>query len=154
VIDANRARIAELKTRAYASPDLHDLIWDIMKRSNPPALSLAAAAWILQAVGLVPTPMFGAAAVAVGAVGAVSRRVGHRLHAEQIPPAASQAAEQLWQRHPGLVMSLLSIALGMIIDSIQNAMSVDDSELEDELDAFYPRWSRVDFEVDPRRFRK
>jgi hypothetical protein len=40
-----------------------------------------------------------------------------------------------------------------VIDSIKNAMDVDDTQLEDELAAFYPRWSRTDFEFDPRRYR-
>jgi hypothetical protein len=42
--------------------------------------------------------------------------------------------------------------MGRVIDSIKNAMSVDDTELEDQLDAFYPHWSRTDFEFDLRRY--
>jgi len=56
--------------------------------------------------------------------------------------------------HPGLALGILTILMGSVIDSIKNAMSVDDTQLEDELDAFYPRWSRTDFEFDPRRYQR
>jgi hypothetical protein len=41
-----------------------------------------------------------------------------------------------------------------VIDSVVAAASIDDSQLEDELDAFYPRWSRTDLEFDPRRYQR
>jgi hypothetical protein len=69
-----------------------------------------------------------------------------------VPPEASETAAQLWQNHPGLAMEILTTVIGSVIDSIKNAMSVDDTQLEDELDAFYPRWSRTDFEFDLRRY--
>jgi hypothetical protein len=154
LVEANREKIAELRTRVYPSPDLHDLIADIMARSNPPTLSLAVAAWILQATGLVPTPVMESAAVTLGAVGFVGREVRHRVHAEQVPEEATQGANRLWQNHPGLAMQILTTVMGTVIDSIKNAIRVDDRELEDELDAFYPRWSRTDFEFDLRCYQR
>jgi hypothetical protein len=150
LINANRTRIAELRTRAYPSPDLGDIITDIMGRSHPPTVSLAAAGWILQATGLVPRPVVGSALLAASAVGYVSRQFEHRLHTEHVPPQASDAATRLWQSHPHLVAELVVGVMYCVIASIKNAMDVDDTELEDELDAFYPRWSRTDFEFDPR----
>jgi hypothetical protein len=44
--------------------------------------------------------------------------------------------------------------MGTVIDSIKNATNVDDTQLEDDLDAFYPRWSRTDFEFDLRRYQR
>jgi hypothetical protein len=154
LITANRETIAELRTRPYPSPDLQDVLAEIMARTHPPTLTLAVAAWVLQATGLVPIPIFESAALVVGAGTAISRRVGHRLHAEQVPAAASEGAAQLWQDHPGLALGILTILMGSVIDSIKTAMSVDDTQLEDELDAFYPRWSRTDFEFDPRRYQR
>ena len=40
LVTANRERIAELRARAYPSPDLGDIITDIMRRSHPPTVSL------------------------------------------------------------------------------------------------------------------
>jgi hypothetical protein len=152
LINANRKRIAELRTRADPSPDLGDIITDIMGRSHPPTVSLAAAGWVLQATGLVPRPVVGSALLAASAVGYISRQFDHRLHTEQVPPQASDAATRLWQSHPHLVAQLVVGLMYCVIAGIKNAMDVDDTELEDELDAFYPRWSRTDFEFDPRHW--
>jgi hypothetical protein len=152
VIDANRKRIAELRAVAYPSPDLGDIVSDIMGRSHPPTVSLAAAGWLLQAAGLVPRPLVGSAVLAAGAVGYISRQFEHRLHAEHVSEEASDAGTRLWQNHPGLAAELVIGVMYCVIDSIKNAMNVDDTQLEDELDAFYPHWSRTDFEFDPRRF--
>jgi hypothetical protein len=92
--------------------------------------------------------------VTLGAVGFVGREVSHRLHAEQVPEEATQRANRLWQNHPGLATQILTTVMGTVIDSIKNAIRVDDRELEDELDAFYPRWSRIDFEFDLRRYQR
>jgi hypothetical protein len=154
LIKANREKIAELRTRAYPSPDLHDVVADIMARTNPPTLSLAAAGWVLQATGLVPMPIFDSAVMAVNAVGFIGRELGHRLHAEQVGAETTNGAARLWRTHPGLTLSILTIVMSTVIDSIKNAMSADDTQLEDELDAFYPRWSRTDFEFDLRRYQR
>jgi hypothetical protein len=153
LVNANRERIAELRKRAYPSPDLGDIITDIMGRSHPPTVSLAAAGWVLQATGLVPRPLVGSIVLAAGAVGYVSRQFEHRLHAEHVPQQASETASRLWENHPGLAAELVIGVMWCVIDSIKNAMNVDDTQFEDELDAFYPRWSRTDFEFDPRRCR-
>jgi hypothetical protein len=153
LVNANRNKIAELRTRTYSSPDLQDLVGEIMARSHP-ALSLAAAGWVLQATGLVPIPIFDSAVMAAGAVGLIGRQVGHRLQAEQVPQEARAGAAQLWQSHPGLAIEILTTVMGSILDRIRNAMSVDDTRLEDELDAFHPRWSRTDFEFDLRRYQR
>jgi hypothetical protein len=152
LVNANRKRIAELRTRADPSPDLGDIIADIMGRSHPPTVSLAAAGWVLQATGLVPRPVVGSALLAVGAVGYISRQFEHHLHAEHVTPHASDAATHLWQRHPHLAAQLVVGLMYCVIAGIKNAMDVDDTQLEDELDAFYPRWSRTDFEFDPRHW--
>jgi len=153
LVTANRERIAELRARAYPSPDLGDIITDIMGRSHPPTVSLAAAGWVLQATGLIPRPLVGSVVLAAGAVGYVSRQFEHRLRAEHVPQQASDAASRLWQTHPGIAAELVIGVMWCVIDSFKNAMAVDDTQLEDELDAFYPRWSRTDFEFDPRRYR-
>jgi hypothetical protein len=154
LIKANREKIAELKTLPYPSPDLYDLVTEIMGRTKPPTLSLAVAGWVLQATGIAPMPIFGAAVMAVQAIPYIGKELRHRLHAEQVRAEAADGAAQLWQTHPGLALSILTIVMGMVIDSIKNAMSVDDRQLEDELDAFYPRWSRTDFEFDLRRYQR
>jgi hypothetical protein len=154
VVRANRERIEQLRTLAYPSPDLHDIVADMIALTNPPALSLAVAAWVLQATGVIPMPIFDSAAAAVTAVGYIGRRVGHRLHTAHVPPEATDGAIQLWQSHPGIATQIIVTVMGRVIDSIRNAMNVDDTELEDQLDAFYPRWSRTDFEFDLRRYQR
>jgi hypothetical protein len=117
-------------------------------------LSLAVAAWVLQATGLVPMPVVDSAAMAASAVGFVGRKFAHRLHAAHVSEEASQSAARLWEKHPGIAAAIVSTVMWCVIDSIKHAMSVDDTELEDELDAFYPRWSRTDFEFDLRRYQR
>ena len=46
-------------------------------------------------------------------------------------------------------MEICTTIMGRVIDSIKDAVAVDDTALEDELDAYYPTWSRTDFEFDP-----
>ena len=89
--------------------------------------------------------------IVVTAVGYVGRRVGHRLHTAQVSPEASETAARLWNNHPGLAMEICTTIMGRVIDSIKDAGAVDDTALEDELDAYYPTWSRTDFEFDPLR---
>lgn len=153
LIDANRQKIEHLKTLPYWNPDIHDVVEEIMAMANLPTLSLAAAAWVLHAVGLVPVPIFDASAAGVMAVGYVGRQLGHRLHAASVPEEATKTATQLWQTHPGIASTILLTVISRVIDSIKNAATVDDSALEAELDAYYPRWSRTDFEFDPRHYR-
>jgi hypothetical protein len=152
--EANRQKIEELKTLPNPSPDLHDIVSEIMAMTHPPTISLAAAGWVLQLTGLIPLPVFDSAAAAVMGVSYIGRRVGYRLHAAQVPQEASDCATKLWQTHPGIAHQIVITLTGRIIDSLKNAASVDDSELEDELDAFYPRWSRTDFEFNPRRYQR
>ena len=154
LIEANHAKIEELRTLPSPSPDLHDLVTEIMAMANPPALSLAVAGWLLQATGLVPMPIFGSAVMAIRAAGFIGHQLEHRLHSADVPSEARDGAAQLWERHPGIALSILTVLMGTVIDSLKNATSVDDTELEDELDAFYPRWSRTDFEFDLRRYRR
>jgi hypothetical protein len=153
-VRANREKIEQLKTLTYPSPDLHEIVAEIVAMTNPPALSLAVAAWVLQATGVIPMPIFDSAAAAVTAVGYIGRRVGHRLHTAHVPDEARTGAIQLWQTHPGIANQIVVTVMGRVIDSIRNAMSVDDTELENQLDAFYPRWSRTDFEFDLRRYQR
>jgi hypothetical protein len=117
-------------------------------------LSLAAAAWLLQATGLVPLRVVDSAAMAVSAAGFVGRKFAHRLHAAHVSEEASQTAARLWEKHPGIASAIVSTVMWCVIDSIKNAINVDDTQLEDELDAFYPRWSRTDFEFDLRRYQR
>jgi hypothetical protein len=138
LINANRERLAELQRRVYPSPDLHDVIADVMAYANPPTLSLAVAGCVLHATGVVPMPIFGSAVMAAHAADFVRRELGHRLRAAEVPAEAADGAAQLWQTHAGLALSLLTILMDTVIDSIKNAIAVDDTALEDELDAFYP----------------
>jgi hypothetical protein len=39
-----------------------------------------------------------------------------------------------------------------ILHGIAQAASINDTELENQLDAFYPHWSRTDFEFDLSRY--
>jgi hypothetical protein len=71
-----------------------------------------------------------------------------------VPAEASERAQELWKKHPGIAAAIVLTVMGRVADSIKNAMSVDDTELENQLDAFYPTWSRTDFEFGlprPRR---
>jgi hypothetical protein len=99
-------------------------------------------------------PIFGAAVMAAEAAAFIGRGLRHRLQAEPVRPEAAEGATQLWQTHPGLAMSILSVVMWTVIDGIKNAMSVDDTQLERELDTFYPRWSGTDFEFDLPRYRR
>jgi hypothetical protein len=154
LIEANRERLEELKALPNVSPDLRDIVSEMMAMAHPPTLSLAVAAWILQATGLIPMPVFDSAAAAVTPVGYVGRRVGHKLHAAQVPQETSDGATRLWHTHPGLTTAIVVTVMDSIIGGIKAAMTVDDTELENELDAFYPRWSRTDFEFDLRRYQR
>jgi hypothetical protein len=142
------------RSRHATSPDLHDIVSEMMALTHPPTISLAVAAWVLQATGLIPIPVFDSAAAAVMGVSYVGRRMGHRLNASTVPQEASEGATQLWQTHPGIATQILLTVWGRIIDGLKNAATVDDAEPEDELDAFYPRWSRTDFEFDLRRYQR
>ncbi|MDQ6745193.1 MAG: hypothetical protein M3Z27_04130 [Actinomycetota bacterium] len=148
LIESNRRQIEELRTRPYPSPDLQDIVSDIMSRAHP-TMGLAVAAWVLQATGLLPIPVAEGAAMAAGALGVIAPRLG-RLHAAQVPASASAGAAQLWQTHPELAMEIIRTVIDRVISSIKQAASIDDTELEDQLDAFYPRWSRTDFEFRPQ----
>lgn len=152
LIEANRQKIEQLKTLPYWNPDIHDVIEELMALTHPPTLCLAAVGWILNATGLVPIPIFNAAAAAVMAAGWVGGQVSHRLHGADVSDEASETATQLWRTHPGIASTILITVMARVIDSIKNAASVDDSELEAELDAYYPKWSRTDFEFDPRHY--
>ncbi len=153
LIEANRAKIAELRSRPDPSPDGRDVLDDLLARSHP-GMALAVGAWFLQITGVLPVAAVEGAALAVGLAGAAGRHVRQRHGATEVSPSASEGAEQLWRTHPGLAMTFVITVMGMVIDSLKNAASVDDTELEDELDAAYPRWSRTDFEFDLRRYQR
>jgi hypothetical protein len=150
LVKANREKIAEMRTRRYRSPDLGDVIVDMMGLARP-SLSLAVAGWALQAIGLVPIPAAALAAMAPAPIGFIGRHLGRRLHAEQVPQSTSEGAALLWQQHAGLAATIVITLMDRVIHGIKNAVSVDDTQLEDELDAFYPHWSQTDFEFGPKR---
>ena len=69
-----------------------------------------------------------------------------RVH--ELVRAGADGADDLWRTHPEFAMGFVV----NILHGIAQAASVDDRDLEDQLDAYYPHWSRVDFEFDLRRY--
>lgn len=151
VAAANRARIEELKRLPQGVDELEfgDLLHIAVRasRHSGPEVVLSVAGRALQTAGLVPIPIWdGAMLAAAGAIG-LSHLIKHRDGAPDPVSSGSQAAEELWRVHPGFAAGLFV----NMLHAIAQAAAVDDTELEDRLDAFYPRWSRTDFEFDLRR---
>lgn len=149
---ANQKRIEELKRLPQGVDELEfgDLLRIAVRvsRHSGPQVVLSVAGLALQTAGLVPLPVWDAAMMAAaGAVG-LARLVKNRHGSTGLVSADSQTADELWRMHP-------DFALGTfvnILHGIAQAALVDDTELEDQLDAFYPHWSRTDFEFDLRRY--
>jgi hypothetical protein len=87
LIEANRAKLAELQSRAYPSPDLADGVLEIMERAIPD-LKFAACVWALQFTGLIPLPALEGGALATGAFVTVGRRMQRHVRAAQVPSTA------------------------------------------------------------------
>ena len=135
VIAANRAKIAELKTRRHAAaPDLHEMVIVAVRRSAP-EFAVSTVGWLLQATGLVPYTVWDAAVMtSAGAAGYARARVSRRMRERESlaqRAVAERAATSLWRRHPSFAVATM---LG-VLSSVQHAASVDDTELEDALDA-------------------
>lgn len=148
LIAANRARIEQLKTlpQGVDEPDL-GLMLHLVARHAAPDVALSVAGLALSAAGLVPLRLWEAAITTIAGSAALAVRLSHRHHLASAGEGA-QTADQLWKVHPDYVMAMLT----NMLQATLAAASIDDTELEDQLDHFYPRWSRTDFEFDLRRF--
>lgn len=148
LIAANRARVEELKSlpRGIDELELGDLL-RVVTRHSGADIGLSVAGLALQVAGIVPVALWESVMVAAGVAGFALRHKRHD-HAQQLVLAGSDAAEQLWTTHPEFVMATVV----NILHSIAQAAAVDDTDLEDRLDAYYPHWSRTDFEFDLRRY--
>jgi hypothetical protein len=151
LVAANRARIEQLKAlpRGVDEPDLGLMLHFIARRAAPD-VALSVTGLVLSTAGLVPISLWEAAVATIAGTAAVAARLTrrHQLAGTAGLAGGSQAAEQLWSAHPRFVMDMLV----NMLEATLTAATIDDTDLEDELDRFYPRWSRTDFEFDLRRF--
>jgi hypothetical protein len=111
-------------------------------------VGIVAAGVVLGAFGVPYLVWDAAASVAVSSVRLVYR-MRHRAHAAHgsQTPSGAPAPQARTQTHPGFVVSTLIEAAR----SVKQASEIEDTALEDELDAFYPHRSRTDFELGLRR---
>jgi hypothetical protein len=144
VIDANRAKLAELKSQPYAAiPDFPEALVAGVTRALP-GLSYTMTVLALKDAGLLPEDAMiaGASALAFIANWLADRGYGPSTTDPVEPPPSL-----FYERPVGIVTWLL-------LDWIHRSMAAgeaDDSRLEEELDGYYSRWSRTDFEWDITR---
>ncbi len=144
VIAANRARLAELRSLpANGIPDFPDALVASVTRLVP-GLSQAMTMLALKDAGLLPEDavLAGASALAY-----IANWLADRGYGPDSSEPANPAPGLFYENSVGLVAWLL---LDWIHRSIA-ATEVDDRQLEDDLDAYYPTWSRTDFEWDITR---
>lgn len=147
LVAANRAKIEQLKSQPQGVDELElgDLL-RVVTRHSGADIGLSVAGLALQVGGIVPVAIWESVMAAAGIGLAVTHR--HRDHARELVLASSDSAEELWQTHPEFVMGIVV----NILHSIAQAAAIDDTELENRLDAYYPHWSRTDFEFDLRHY--
>ncbi len=149
-IRENRKRLEELRHERVGSPDLGDIVREIAEMSDY-GLDFAVAAWILAGIGVLPVLPLVAAGITADVAIDTGKYVVHRLHHSALVEGQDDGdPKELWKSHPGIAASIAQTVMQRVVDSIVDAASVDDTEIEDELDHFYPRWSQTDFEFDPR----
>ncbi len=144
VIAANRARLAELRSLPSSRiPDFPDALVASVTRLLP-GLSQAMTMLALKDDGLLPEDavLAGASALAY-----IANWLADRGYGPDTSEPGTPAPGLFYENSVGLVAWLL---LDWIHRSIA-ATEVDDSQLEDDLDAYYPTWSRTDFEWDITR---
>jgi hypothetical protein len=144
VIAANRARLAELYSQPYSTiPDFSDALVASVVRSIP-RLGVAMGALALEESGLLPHD---AVIAGVSALGLIANWIADHGYDRDAADPAQPPAGLFYEGSVGVLAWLL-------LDWIHRSMvaaEVDDQELETELDAYYPRWSRTDFEWDITR---
>jgi hypothetical protein len=148
LIAANRAKIEELQTLPQGAEDLElaDLLHMVTRRSGG-EIGLSVAGLALQVAGIVPITVWEGVMTTAGAAG-LALRHKHQGRAHELVRAGSDGADELWKAHPEFVMGTIV----NILHGIAQAASVDDTDLENKLDAFYPHWSTTDFEFDLRHY--
>jgi hypothetical protein len=144
VIAANRARLAELHSQPHSTiPDFPDALVASAVRSIP-GLGAAMSTLALKDAGLLPHDAVIAGASALGLIANWIADHGYGWDAAELTePQASLFYE-----------GSVGVLAWLLLDWIHRSMvaaEVDDEELEKELDAYYPRWSRTDFEWDITR---
>ena len=145
VVEANRARLAELRSRPYSTvPDFPDAVVTSVTRLLP-GLSQTMTTLALKDAGLLPEDALiaGASALAFIANWLADRGYG--------PGDADPDEPQPGLFHDAPVGILAWLLLDWIHRSMAAAVS-DDRALESKLDNYYARWSRTDFEWDITRF--
>jgi hypothetical protein len=144
VIAANRARLAELYSQPYSTiPDFSDALVASVVRSIP-GLGVAMGTLALEESGLLPRD---AVIAGVSALGLIANWIANHGYDRDAADPAQPPAGLFYEGSVGVLAWLL-------LDWIHRSMmaaEVDDQELEKELDNYYPRWSRTDFEWDITR---
>ena len=144
VIAANRARVQELRsTRSSGIPDFPDALVASVTQIVP-GLSQAMTTLGLKDAGLLPED---AVIAGASALACIANWLADRGYGPEPSEPLQPAPALVYDNAVGLVAWLL---LDWIHRSIA-ATEVDDNQLEDDLDAYYPRWSRTDFEWDITR---
>jgi hypothetical protein len=144
LIAANRQKLRELHARRYDTvPDFADALVASTARALP-RLALLMTGWSLEETGLLSDPavLAGASAFAF----ATNWLADRGYDVDPLRPRQAPA---------GLFYDDLSgLVVWFGLDAVRRflaAATIDDTRLEDELDAYYPSWSRTDFEWDIRR---
>jgi hypothetical protein len=144
LIASNRQRLAELRAQPYDTvPDFGDALVASAARSLP-RLALLMTGVSLEETGLLSDPalLAGAGAFAF----AYNWLADRGYEVDSLRPSQAPA---------GLFYDDLSgLTVWFALDAVRRflaAATIDDTQLEDELDAYYPRWSRTDFEWGIRR---
>jgi hypothetical protein len=144
VIADNRAKLAELYSQPYSTiPDFSDALIASAARSIP-GLGVVMTTVALTDAGVLPHDAVIAGASALGLI--ANWLVDHGYGLDAADPAEPPA---------GLFYDdSIGVLTWLLLDWIHRSMvaaEIDDQELENELDAYYPRWSRTDFEWDITR---
>jgi hypothetical protein len=141
LVTANRAKLAELRSLPSSGiPDFPDALVASVTRLVP-GLSQAMTTLALNDAGRLAED---AVIAGASALAYIANWLADRGFGPDSSEPLSPAPPLLYGDAVGLVAWLL---LDWIHRSIE-AAAVDDSQLEDDLDAYYPRWSRSDFEWD------